>query len=76
MVLEFFFNQSTKRVASGEALPCENYQKQGLSSTDTFNIFWVSSQQGLLLFVNNSGVEIEDGITKSGELSTLNGGHV
>ena len=27
------FNQSTKRVASGEALPCENYQKQGLSST-------------------------------------------
>ena len=44
MVLEFFFNQSTKRVASGEALPCENYQKQGLSSTDTFNIFWVSSQ--------------------------------
>ena len=34
----------TKRVASGEALPCENYQKQSLSSTDTFNIFWVSSQ--------------------------------
>ena len=55
MVLEFFFNQSTKRVASGEALPCENYQKQGLSSTDTFNIFWVSSQPIHLLQIRKNG---------------------